>query len=403
MEIGWDILSWSLIIIGHLGLWCSIYNCVHATAWTRTQRKLSEKVIFLIILLPMVWVLTILIGKWTTSLNAIYLVSKFAYGYGILCFAGSSLFVLRWGFRILTDRLPSAVIKQSTELIDIEKKVGTSLLHGVKSNLLGALPFNQIQKLAVERKTFALARCPKSLQGLRICQLSDLHFTGDIAPQFFEEVIRQANAFEPDLVMITGDIIDKLECLDWIDSILGMLRARVGIFYVLGNHDLRIRNEEILRSKMADRGIVAVNGEWHSIPIKDAVIQLSGNELPWYTGAEDLPIDPPGTNAAPESTLKILLSHSPDQINWARKYDFDLILAGHTHGGQIRFPMIGPIVAPSYYGVKYCAGTFQIGGMLMHVSRGISADDPIRINCPPELGLFTIRACHKTKMYHDIS
>ena len=90
--------------------------------------------------------------------------------------------------------------------------------------------------------------------------------------------------------------------------------------------------------------------------------------------------------------FRVLMSHSPDQVNWAKPYQFDLMFAGHTHGGQIRLPLVGPLVAPSRFGVKYCAGTFQIGPMLMHVSRGLSGEDMIRINCPPELGLFTLRS-----------
>ena len=90
--------------------------------------------------------------------------------------------------------------------------------------------------------------------------------------------------------------------------------------------------------------------------------------------------------------MKILISHSPDQLKWARPFEFDLMFAGHNHGGQISFPIVGPIIAPSRYGLRYAAGTFQIGKMLMHVSRGVSAEKPIRWNSMPELGLFTIRA-----------
>jgi predicted MPP superfamily phosphohydrolase len=113
---------------------------------------------------------------------------------------------------------------------------------------------------------------------------------------------------------------------------------------------------------------------------------LTGNELPWFDAVNQLPMP----SEQPASDLAILLSHSPDQIDWATSYKFDLMFAGHTHGGQIAFPVIGPIVAPSKYGVKYASGTFQVGDTLMHVSRGISGDEPIRVNSPPELGQFVI-------------
>ena len=113
---------------------------------------------------------------------------------------------------------------------------------------------------------------------------------------------------------------------------------------------------------------------------------ITGNELPWFRAVDDLP--PPAEQ--PESDFAILLSHSPDQFEWALNYKFDVMFAGHTHGGQIAFPIIGPIVAPSRYGVSYAAGTYQMDSMLMHVSRGISGDEAIRVNSPPELGLFTL-------------
>ena len=117
---------------------------------------------------------------------------------------------------------------------------------------------------------------------------------------------------------------------------------------------------------------------------------MAGTETPWF-GAN--PRVPPRTfdeNGVP--IARILLSHSPDQIPWARRQNFDLMLAGHTHGGQIRFPVLGPIVAPSLFGVRYASGVFHEAPTLMHVSRGVSGLDPIRVNCPPEVTRITLRA-----------
>jgi predicted MPP superfamily phosphohydrolase len=79
------------------------------------------------------------------------------------------------------------------------------------------------------------------------------------------------------------------------------------------------------------------------------------------------------------------LAHTPDQIEWARVHDFDLMLAGHTHGGQIQLPGFGAVLSPSRYGVEYAEGTFYEHPTLMHVSRGISGTRQLRLNCPPEL------------------
>ena len=105
---------------------------------------------------------------------------------------------------------------------------------------------------------------------------------------------------------------------------------------------------------------------------------LAGNERPWFRALPELPSSDP-------DTFRLLLSHSPDQFPWAKRHGFHLMLAGHTHGGQIRFPWIGPIVTASRFGVRYASGFYFEPPTVLHVSRGISGVQTIRLNCPPEL------------------
>jgi predicted MPP superfamily phosphohydrolase len=387
----WDIIKWILSFIGHLGLWFVVYDNIHATAWPRQHRKTTEKVTFLIISLPAIWVLTVLIGRHTISFDLIHEVSPAAYFYGVACIGLGCVFVCRWVWRISRSRLPASVTSRTSRMVNLQSELGKPIVHGRLARLLGYVPGNQATKLLVESSTIAVPGCPVELDGLRICQLSDLHFTGHLAPEYFLEVVRHANEFEPDLVLITGDIIDHPECLSWLERILTKLTATYGVYYVLGNHDRRISDEALLRTTLAGCQAIAAGGRWHELEINGARLLLAGNELPWYKGAESLP-ERSGVTDSKSPVLKILMSHSPDQVGWAKRHRFDLMFAGHTHGGQIRVPIVGPLVAPSRFGVKYCSGTFQIGPMLMHVSRGLSGEDMIRINCPPELGLFTIRS-----------
>ncbi len=83
--------------------------------------------------------------------------------------------------------------------------------------------------------------------------------------------------------------------------------------------------------------------------------------------------------------FRLLLSHTPDHFAWARAHGVDLMLSGHNHGGQIVLPVIGPVFAPSRYGVRYAAGAFWSEPTLLYVSRGLSGRHPLRLNCPPEL------------------
>ena len=221
---------------------------------------------------------------------------------------------------------------------------------------------------------------------MRVCHLSDLHFTGAIDEKYFQHVFELANQGEPDLIFITGDILDEKKCQDWIPRTLSKLHAKHGVYFVRGNHDLKIADQETYRQSLLDTGFTAaaLHG-WIEIAIGDAKLLVSGNEFPWYQRPEDLPAKPSDPNC-----FAMLLSHSPDQVGWAVRRKIDLMFAGHTHGGQIRLPIAGPVVAPSCYGIKYASGTFKIRETLMHVSRGVSGDEPIRINCPPELSFFNI-------------
>lgn len=112
---------------------------------------------------------------------------------------------------------------------------------------------------------------------------------------------------------------------------------------------------------------------------------LAGDETPWIGQQPDL------ANSA-QSLFRILLSHTPDNIAWALNNQVDLMISGHTHGGQIRLPVLGPIHCPSRYGLQFSAGEFWLDPTLLHVSRGLSGREPIRYGCRPELTRLILRA-----------
>ena len=371
-------------MIGHLGIWCVVFNRIHATSLPRKTRKRTEKVIVPLVVLPIAYVLVQICFWFNAAFDSKFGVLKFYMAASTIV---SVYFIGRWIYCRYLVRPPKAVVSLKRTSLDLKPRVPDQFFHGLLPELFGKVPLNEASQLTLEKLTLALD-IPKELEGLKICQLSDLHLTGHICVEYFQEIVKEANQFEPDIVVITGDLVDEAICLPWFESIFGELKSKHGVFYVLGNHDKRISDEAMLRQRLAEQGLIAASGAWHEVIVNGAKIIITGNELPWYRAVDRLP--PPAEQ--PKSDLAILLSHSPDQIDWAQDYKFDLMFAGHTHGGQIAFPIIGPIVAPSKYGVRYAAGTFQIGSTLMHVSRGISGDEAIRINSPPELGLISLTA-----------
>ena len=253
-------------------------------------------------------------------------------------------FVVRWIYRALTRQLPRNVSLIESRRVNVQDQFPESLYQGFKGRIFSIMPFNQSTQLSIDNWEFAFPNLPKQLDGFRICQLSDLHFTGVIKRGYFEYVTQKVQEFAPDILLLTGDIMDEENCLDWIDHLLEKLTATHGKFYILGNHDLLIPDQNDLRNRMSKAGwIQASQGSWHQIQIDDCKILLAGNELPWYSGAEDVPV----VDHESDDVFSIALSHSPDQIGWAVMRNVDLLFAGHTHGGQVRLPIVGPIIAPS--------------------------------------------------------
>jgi predicted MPP superfamily phosphohydrolase len=302
--------------------------------------------------------------------------------YAVICWPAAILAIPCWLIPKLRQRSPGALVANNTTLVDVAQRLGFRPLHGWRTTWVGRLPGNEILQIAVQHKQLALPNLPKELAGLKIAHLSDLHMTGQLGREFYDCVVDLTNAWKPDLVAITGDILEKEHCLPWILPTLGRLRAPEGKFFVLGNHEMRLPDVAPLRQLLGEAGFRDLGSRVERVNIRGTECVIAGIELPWF-GHE------PPDEATP-AALRILLSHSPDQLTWAKSRRFDLMLAGHTHGGQIRLPLVGALIAPSWHGSRYAGGTYHEPPTLLHVSRGLAGIHPIRLNCPPELALLTL-------------
>lgn len=251
---------------------------------------------------------------------------------------------------------------------------------------LAFLPGNEQFSLEVNTQTYVIPRLPKEWEGLSIVHLTDTHFCGAVSRKYFELVCEHAAALEPDLFVFTGDLLDDQAKLAWLAETFGRLKAPLGQFFILGNHDWYL-DAKAIREEFQQLGWVDLSGQARVIqPVgKHSKLILAGDETPWMGKHPEL-------DARQDSQVRVLLSHSPDNIEWARRNEIDLMLAGHTHGGQIRFPIIGPIYSPSAYGCRYASGVFWRDPTLMCVSRGISGREPIRYLCLPELTKVVLQA-----------
>lgn len=371
-----------VLFAGHCELMAAWVNRVHSLPYRRSILKKTRYLHDLLVVgfLPIiVWRVGVtgprllFDGQWS-SLPAAWA------AYFALCAVGVVLLIVaagRWMVR-------SEPEQHNSRLVEVSKELGfVPSGPGVRGRI-ARLPLNEVFLLEINEKEFVLPRLPAELDGLSIAHLSDVHFRGPIGHDYFRYAFDRIAAWNADLVAFTGDLLDEQELVDWLPETFGRLSAPLGCWFILGNHDWLLDVEPI-RAAMTKL-------DWHDIAGHTRVIEhaghqiaLGGDETPWMKS-------PPSFELMDSIDLRILLSHTPDNLRRASRQGVDLMLSGHNHGGQVCLPVIGPIYSPSRYGIRYAAGTYRRDSTTLHVSRGLSSERPLRWNCPPEVTRIVLRS-----------
>ena len=378
-----------IALAGHVAVGTIVINRLHSTALPYWVKKILDAIWCLWhALIPLIWLAWVLDADhpWVQQPYLRPLI----YVHLVACAIAAISLIPGWLKRSITRQTTELQLSNHTNVIDMVKELGHRPTTSPSVTFLSRLPWNEVMQLHVNEKVLVVPRLDPQLDGLTITHLTDVHFTGAISEDFHHEVIRRANEFNSDIIALTGDLIDKRKCMSWLGDILGQLRAKHGAYFVLGNHDLRIKNEFGIRNALTSQGLIDLGRRCTQIQVNGCPVILAGNELPWFVPAADMSECPdPSLKDAP---LRILLSHAPDQLPWAKANHIDLMLAGHTHGGQVHLPIVGPVLSPSRFGVRYASGTFHEPPTLMHVSRGISGTRHLRLNAAPELTKLILKA-----------
>lgn len=267
-------------------------------------------------------------------------------------------------------------------------------------------------RLSVEKLTVKIAGLPTSLQGTKLVHMSDLHYDGlRLSDEMLIEAIRISNKAEPDLVVLTGDYItDDPSPIHQLVTQLKHLQSYAGIYAVLGNHDIYYsRSKTEVTAALSSIGIKVLCNE---------IAYPLGKELP-LVGLADYwsrEFNPQLVMNQLDATKPcIVLSHNPDTAEILQKWRVDLQLSGHTHGGQIILPRIGPVVV--YYKKligkvsrkvrrwipflrgdcakvvkhwEWAQGFHRVGTNQLYVNRGLGTYLPGRLFCPPEVTIITL-------------
>jgi len=245
-----------------------------------------------------------------------------------------------------------------------------------------------------------IADLPESLDGLRVLHLTDPHLGPFVPETYLRRVVCACNELEPDLVLLTGDYVyNSPRFIPRAAAILGELRGRLGVVGVLGNHDhweggpasARALSAAGVRMVDNDRVWLTAEGLFDGIPVDGSVLSIAGVGDLWAGQHDDASVLRGNDRTIPT----LLLSHNPDfaeeEAARAPELRVDLMLSGHTHGGQVAIPGRGPHMVPSAYGLKYASGLVQGPAFPVYVSVGVGVGSlPVRLGVRPDVTLHVL-------------
>jgi len=366
----------TLFFVGNAVLWIAFVNRLHSLAWSpRTLKFIRHFHDAVLVLFPLAVI-------WFAGLHGPRLLSggswsKLSHFWTVvftICAAGCLWLCLRSLFR-LWHRFHELPVEHSKHIYNIAAELGHLPARPGPYSSLVHIPWNQQFQLEFNEKHFYFPSLPANWEEMSILHLSDFHYLGTITQEYYSRVLEKVTRQPADLICFTGDLIDNLELLSWIPATLGQYHGTLGSYFILGNHDWYQDSQQI-RQALSGCGWTDVGSRSESLIVHGARLLTGGDETPWMGQHPDL---------SEPADFRLLLSHTPDNIRWACHQGVQLMLSGHNHGGQVQLPMIGPVYSPSRYGCRFASGTFQLHPTLLHVSRGLAGQHPLRWNCRPEI------------------
>ena len=239
----------------------------------------------------------------------------------------------------------------------------------------------------VEELSVPLPRLPQAVDGLTIAHLSDLHLGPYLGAAELAHAVEIVQRLSPQVVVITGDFVSRGGVWQREELLepLAALRPALGTFAVLGNHD-HWTDAAWVRATAQRWGITVLSNAARRLSDSENGLWLAGVDDIWV-GAEDLDLALAGI---PEGSCKLLLVHEPDFADRAARSGIDLQLSGHSHGGQVRLPLVGAVLLP-IWGRRYPIGLQRAESTWVYTNRGLGViDPPVRFNCRPEVTLLTL-------------
>ncbi len=248
------------------------------------------------------------------------------------------------------------------------------------------LAINEASSLSLEQVKITLKRLPKKLDGMRIVHLSDFHHSPFTSLEHIKRAVKISNRLKPDMFILTGDYVShETEYIAPVAEVLGELKSEMGTYACLGNHDYWA-NAELVTHLLRGEGIRVLVNEGFRFEARGASFWLAAID-DHTAGQIDLPAALRGSYP---DEMKLLLAHNPVILRQAARSDIDLVLSGHTHGGQIKIRDEEKRILPRR---KLSEGLYRRQNTQIYITRGIGTVVlPVRYQCPPEISLLELRS-----------
>jgi predicted MPP superfamily phosphohydrolase len=284
--------------------------------------------------------------------------------------------------------------RSSPRQINRRKFFGLAASAGVTAIAADGILFEPMRP-SIVRKEILLKRWPARMDGFTIALLSDFHYDPIFSVHPIQSAVEIVNRARPDLVLLTGDFVTSppfgdrsrgLADAEPCAQLLQKLQAPHGRWAVMGNHDVIAGTLQVTAALRA-AGLAVLSNS--AVPIEH-----NGGRF-WLAGVGDALLKTADLHSAlqpvPPDEAVILMAHEPDYADYVARYPVDLQLSGHSHGGQIRLPLAPPLYLPPL-ARKYISGMHRIGELILYTNIGLGTITiPVRLNCPPEVTLITVR------------
>lgn len=271
------------------------------------------------------------------------------------------------------------------------REVATAALGGTALSAMGFAYARYVEPrwLEVRPVSIALPRLDPEFDGYRVVQIGDIHLEDWTKPRRLNRLVGLVNEQRADLIAITGDFLSYSAdpgVPRRLAEAMKELKARDGVVAVTGNHDY-LTDIDIVRRCLRYSGVAELRNEVRTVNRGGAMLHVAGvDDVMEGRSRLDLVLE-----KLPEEGSAVLLAHEPDLADVsAATGRFDLQLSGHSHGGQVRAPLWGPVFLPPH-SQRYSSGLYQVGEMLQYTNRGIGfVDARLRFLCRPEITVFTL-------------